>query len=86
MVIINPIIKPIKIMTESFLDFVIMVPTLSPMGVMDNSTPTLKSSIPTINKTAPIKNVIKILGGMGAIVKHNNKTIARMGKTAFIVS
>ena len=71
---------------ESFFDLVIMVPTLSPIGVMDSYTPTLKSSIPTIKKTAPIKKAIKILGGMGAIVKHKIRTIARMGKTAFKVS
>jgi hypothetical protein len=56
------------------------------MGVIDISTPTLKNNIPTINKIAPIKNVIRILGGIGAIEKHKSKTIARIGRTAFNVS
>jgi len=56
------------------------------MVVIDKSTPTLKRSIPKINMTAPIRNAIRILGGIGAIVKHNNKTIASIGKTAFKVS
>ena len=86
MVMMKPIIKLITIITGSFLERVIIVPTLSPMGVMDISTPTLKSSIPTVKRTAPIKNVIKILGGIGAIEKHKSKTIASMGKTAFKVS
>ena len=53
---------------------------------MDRSTPTLKSSIPTISRTAPMRNAIRILGGMGAVVKHRTRTIARIGKTAFRVS
>jgi hypothetical protein len=35
---------------------------------------------------APIKKVIKILGGIGAIEKHKSKTITRIGTTAFSVS
>ena len=86
MVIIKPIIKLMRIITKTFFDFVITVPTRSPMGVIDNSTPTLKNNIPTIKRIAPIKNVIKMLGGMGAIEKHKSKTIARIGRTAFRVS
>jgi hypothetical protein len=56
------------------------------MGVMEISTPTLKNNIPIMSKIAPIRNVIKILGGMGAIVKHRSNTIARIGRTAFSVS
>ena len=69
-----------------FFDLVIMEPTRSPMGVMDNSTPTLKNSIPTIKRMAPIRNVIKTLGGIGAIEKHRNSTMIKMGSTAFKVS
>lgn len=50
-----------------FLDLVMTEPVRSPIGVMDISTPTLKNSIPTINRTAPHKNVIKMLGGIGVI-------------------
>ena len=53
---------------------------------MDNSTPTLKNSIPIINRTAPIRNVIRILGGIGAMVKHSNSTMSKIGITAFRVS
>ena len=63
-----------------------MVPVLSPIGVMDTSTPTLKNSIPIINNIAPIKKVIRTLGGIGAMVKQSNKTMASIGMTAFRVS
>lgn len=83
---INPIIKVIKITIKMFLDLVMTEPVRSPIGVMDISTPTLKNSIPTINRTAPHKNVIKMLGGIGVMVKHNINTIASIGITAFNVS
>ena len=86
MVIIKPIIKLISMIINTFFERVITLPTRSPIGVMEISTPTLKNNIPIINKIAPIKNVIKILGGMGAIEKHSSKTIARIGRTAFNVS
>jgi hypothetical protein len=35
---------------------------------------------------APIKKVINILGGIGAIEKHKSKTITKIGMTAFSVS
>ena len=73
-------------MMNRFLDLVIMVPVLSPIGVMESSTPTLKKSMPTISRAAPTRNVIKMLGGIGAIVKHSTSTIPRIGITAFIVS
>ena len=82
----KPIMKLTKITINKFLDLVMMVPVLSPIGVMDTSTPTLKNSIPIINNMAPIKKVINTLGGIGAIVKHSNKTIASIGMTAFKVS
>ena len=75
-----------RIIINTFLERVITLPTRSPMGVIDNSTPTLKNNIPIIRRIAPIKNVIKILGGIGAIVKHKRSTIARIGRTAFNVS
>lgn len=78
--------KVINITTKMFLDLVMTEPVRSPIGVMDISTPTLKNSIPTINRTAPHKNVIKMLGGIGVMVKHNINTIASIGITAFNVS
>ena len=41
---------------------------------------------PTGNNNAPIRKVTIMLGGIGAIVKHNNSTIPKIGKTAFNVS
>lgn len=39
-----------------------------------------------VRSTAPTKKVSKILGGMGATVKHKRSTIAKIGNTAFNVS
>ena len=85
-VITNPMIKPTRITMLSFLLFVIVVPTLSPIGVMERSTPIEKSSIPTIRSTPPIRNAITILGEIGAMVKQSRSTIAMIGNTAFRVS
>ena len=85
-VITNPIIKLTNMTIKTFLDFVIIVPVRSPIGVMDNSTPTLNNSIPIISKPAPTKKVIKMLGGIGAMVKQRSSTIPKIGSTAFIVS
>ena len=86
MVITKPITKLMKIIMNRFLDLVIIVPVLSPIGVMESSTPTLKKSMPTISRAAPTRNVIKILGGIGAMVKHSKSTIPSIGSTAFMVS
>ena len=85
-VMTKPMTKLTKITIHTFLDLVIIVPVRSPIGVMDNSTPTLKNSIPIISNVAPTKKVINILGGIGAIVKQSSSTIAKIGSTAFIVS
>ena len=69
-----------------FLDLVMAEPVFSPIGVIDNYTHTLKNNIHTISITAPTRNVIRILVGIGVIVKHNNNTIPRIGNTAFNVS
>ena len=53
---------------------------------MASSAPIVKSIIPTTSNTAPIKNAIKILVEIGAIVKLKKSTIAMMGNTAFNVS
>ena len=79
-------IKVIRTTTEIFFDLVMIEPTRSPIGVMDNSTPTLNSSIPTIKRMAPMRNVIKMLGGIGAIGKQRSNTIIKIGSTAFRVS
>jgi len=86
MVIKNPITKLTKTTMKTFLDLVITVPVRSPIGVMEISTPTLKNNIPTIKRRAPIKKVIRILGGIGAMEKHSSRTMASIGMTAFRVS
>ena len=86
MVIIKPMTKVINIISNNFLVLVMVVPTLSPIIVIESSTPIEKSSNPTVRSTAPIKNAIKILGEIGAILKHSNITIANIGNTAFKIS
>lgn len=39
-----------------------------------------------MSNAAPMRNVKRMLGGMGAMVKHRSKTIAKIGSTAFRVS
>lgn len=73
-------------MIQSFLVFVMQVPTRSPIRVMDISTPMEKRTIPTINNTAPTKNAIRIPGVIGAMLKHKSNTIPMTGSTAFPVS
>ena len=85
-VMIKPMIKVMSTTMISFFERVMTEPVRSPIGVMDNSTPTLKKSIPTINRMAPIIKVINILGGIGAMEKHSNSTMIKIGSTAFKVS
>ncbi len=68
------------------MDLVRLLPTISPIGVMERSTPRVKNTIPIVNRTAPIRNASKMLGEIGAIVKHNSKTMPTTGSTAFKVS
>lgn len=86
MVMTKPMMKLTNTTISTFFVLVIIVPVRSPMGVMEISTPTLNKSIPAISSTAPTRNVIRILGGMGAMVKQSSNTMPRMGKTAFRVS
>ena len=70
----------------NFLVLVMLLPTRSPIGVMESSAPNVKNIIPAIKNTAPSKNASKILGDTGAIVKHKSNTIPRIGRTAFKAS
>lgn len=56
------------------------------MGVIASSAPRVKNIIPITRSTAPNKNISKIPGGTGAIVKLNNSTIPIMGSTALKAS
>ncbi len=86
MVTIKPRMKVRAVINHNFLVCVILVPTFSPMGVMDISAPKVKNIIPTIRNTAPSRNASRIPGSSGAIVKHSTSTIAMIGSTAFRVS
>ena len=85
-VTINPRIKLRRTITPSFFVCVIHVPTFSPMGVIDISTPRVKNIIPTVSITAPRRNASRMPGSTGATVKHSTSTIAMIGSTAFNVS
>lgn len=82
----NPSRKLIRIMADSFLVFVMVVPTRSPMGDIAISAPMEKNSIPTISMTAPSRNSIRISGEIGAMVKLKSSTIRIIGNTACGVS
>ena len=58
------------------------VPTRSPMGVMAISAPWVKNIMPTISSTAPSKKHSRMLGEMGAMLKHSSSTIPMIGSTA----
>ena len=83
MVIRKPSRKPSDSITQSFFDRVMQVPTRSPMGVMASSAPREKNVMPTISRTPPIRNAMRILGGIGAMVKLSSSTMPIIGSTAF---
>lgn len=80
-VMIIPKSKLTRRISQSFLDFVMLAPTLLPIGAMAVSAPSVNSAIPTISSAAPSTNASSILLGIGEIVKHNSKTIAVIGST-----
>ena len=69
-------------MIHNFLVLNMLPPTLSPIGVMDNSAPKEKNTMPIITSTAPTMNSTSILGERGAIVKPRSNTISIIGTTA----
>ncbi len=86
MVITNPRIKPRTTITHSLLLLVMVLPTLSPMGVMESSAPRVKNIMPTISSTPPARNSSRIPGGTGATLKHKKSTIPITGRTALNAS
>ena len=48
---------------------------------MDISEPSVKSPMPTISSTPPIRNATMALLGTGAMVKHSSSTISITGST-----
>ena len=76
-----PTKRDTKMTSQSFLDLVIVVPTCSPIGVMDLSTPSVKSPKPKIIVNVPKRNDIKIEFGRGATVSDKSKIMSATGKT-----
>ncbi len=73
-------------MMLSFLLLVMAVPSLSPMGVILISAPSVKNMVPTTIMAAPIRKHSKILEEMGVIVKHRIITIPMIGSTELSAS
>ena len=80
-VIMIPIIRQIKITSQSFFDFVKCAPIPSPIGIIDISAPREKKPIPIMSRKAPVKNSMMVPIGIGAIVILSNNTIAVIGRT-----
>ena len=64
---------------HSLRERVMAAPTRSPMGVMAPIGPSVNSPIPPISSTAPMRKVIRVAVGMGAMEKHRTKRSARWG-------
>ncbi len=75
-----------RTMTGSFRLRVTAVPTRSPMGVMLASAPRVKNIIPAMIMAAPSRKHRRMLGEMGAALKHRASTMPTMGSTAFNAS
>ena len=69
-------------MRGRFLVPVMWAPTRSPMLVMLISAPSVKNIMPTITRSAPMRNTSSMAGCMGAMLKHSTRTMATMGSTA----
>ena len=63
-------------------DFVMHVPTRSPMGDIASSAPREKNVMPTTSMTAPKRNAVSTLVGSGVMVKLSSSTMHKMGATA----
>ena len=82
-VIRKPSTKPSGSMSQTRFVCVMLAPTRSPIGDIASSAPRLKSIMPTISNTAPMRNAIRMLVGIGATVKHSSSTMPMIGSTAF---
>ena len=63
-----------------------VVPTPSPMGIIDMSTPRVNSPMPPTRRMAPKRNSTSVPGSRGAAVMDSKKTMAVMGSTEAIDS
>ena len=82
MVMRKPSRKPITMMTPRLRLRVTAEPTRSPMGVMLASAPRVKNIMPTMIMAAPSRKHSRMLGEMGAALKHSASTMPTMGSTA----
>ena len=81
-VTIAPIIKHEAAISQILLLLASCTPTCSPIGIIAISAPSVKKPIPSISRSAPVKNSRRSAGGIGVIVTQSRKTIAVIGKTA----
>ena len=65
--------------------FALLAASISLMGVIESSAPRVKKIMPMTRSTAPNKNRSRIPGGIGAMVKLKEDTMAIIGRTAFSV-
>jgi hypothetical protein len=68
-------------MSKRLLDFVILDPTYSPIGVIAVSAPKVKRPIPTIRSKAPMINERSIAFDTGKKVTSKRRTISVTGRT-----
>ena len=68
-------------MSQSFFVLVILEPTYSPIGIIAASAPSVKSPIPKMSITAPIRKERSIGASTGAIDIMRINTIALTGST-----
>ena len=62
-------------------DFVIAVPILLPMGVIEVSAPREKNPMPIMTKNAPTKKLKNRSVSIGETLKHSSTTITNIGRT-----
>ena len=81
MVISAPSTKHTVIGRPILRDLLISMPMPSPMGIMDRSTPSVNSPMPSTSSSAPNRNMTIVPGSSGATVTHSSRTTAVMGST-----
>ena len=86
MVMRKPSRKPMTTITPRLRLRVTAEPTRSPMGVMLASAPRVKNIMPSTIMAAPSRKHSRMLGEMGATLKHSTATIPTTGSTAFSAS
>ena len=86
MVISMPTTKPISAISHTLRDFVMVLPTASPIGIIDRSAPSVNAPMPNISSTAPITNASSALVGTGIRKKQIRNPRTVIGSTEEIDS